>query len=118
MYPTALVLFCNFVTCFLHVASGRFVTGQYDILGCTRDDAIGECYDKVFRAVGLPSSDNESMGAALERIAHRCPPYLTVFVILSSIELMNRVRMHVYSLTFIWCCIAVAIPVRTTFPSE
>lgn len=28
--------------------------GQYEIIGCTRDDAAGEAFDKVARAIGLP----------------------------------------------------------------
>lgn len=27
--------------------------GKYEIIGCTRDDAAGEAFDKVARAIGL-----------------------------------------------------------------
>jgi hypothetical protein len=43
--------------------------GKYEIVGETRDDAIGEAYDKVCRAVGVATLLNESMGAAVERVA-------------------------------------------------
>ena len=50
---------------------GLFVTfsGQYEILGETRDDAIGEAYDKVGVLLGVQPRPNECFGAAVEREA-------------------------------------------------
>ena len=47
--------------CFLDAISGTtppysvcsWDYGAYKILGCTRDDAAGEAFDKVARAIGL-----------------------------------------------------------------
>jgi tRNA A37 threonylcarbamoyltransferase TsaD len=48
-----------------------YCSGQYEILGTTRDDAIGECYDKVGHLLGIETKPKECMGAALERVAKR-----------------------------------------------
>ncbi|WP_236784526.1 tRNA (adenosine(37)-N6)-threonylcarbamoyltransferase complex transferase subunit TsaD [Alteribacter salitolerans] len=40
--------------------------GKYEILGETRDDAVGEAYDKVARTVGLPYPG----GPHIDRLAH------------------------------------------------
>jgi N6-L-threonylcarbamoyladenine synthase len=39
--------------------------GTYELLGKTRDDAVGECYDKVARLLGLPYPG----GPAVDRLA-------------------------------------------------
>ena len=43
--------------------------GDYMILGQTRDDAVGEAYDKAARALKLEKTDEEAGGAAIERYA-------------------------------------------------
>lgn len=40
--------------------------GKYEILGETRDDAVGEAYDKVARTIGLPYPG----GPHMDRLAH------------------------------------------------
>lgn len=40
--------------------------GQFEIIGQTRDDAVGEAYDKVARALGLPYPG----GPHVDRLAH------------------------------------------------
>jgi len=39
---------------------------QYEILGRTRDDAVGECFDKVARLLGLPYPGGPSIQGAAE----------------------------------------------------
>jgi len=39
---------------------------QYEILGTTRDDAVGECFDKVARLLGLPYPGGPSIQRAAE----------------------------------------------------
>ncbi|HOV60572.1 MAG TPA: tRNA (adenosine(37)-N6)-threonylcarbamoyltransferase complex transferase subunit TsaD [Candidatus Hydrogenedentes bacterium] len=39
---------------------------QYEILGTTRDDAVGECFDKVARLLGLPYPGGPSIQKAAE----------------------------------------------------
>ena len=41
--------------------------GKFDIIGCTRDDAVGEAYDKVARALGLPYPG----GPHVDKLAHQ-----------------------------------------------
>jgi N6-L-threonylcarbamoyladenine synthase len=41
--------------------------GKFDIIGCTRDDAAGEAYDKVARALGLPYPG----GPHVDKLAHQ-----------------------------------------------
>lgn len=49
--------------------------GKYEILGCTRDDAAGEAYDKVARAIGLGYPG----GPKIDRIAKEGNPDAIVF---------------------------------------
>ena len=44
--------------------------GTYELLGKTRDDAIGECYDKVAKLLGLPYPG----GPAVDRLAEKGDP--------------------------------------------
>jgi N6-L-threonylcarbamoyladenine synthase len=44
-------------------------TGKYEILSATRDDALGEAYDKVGMLLNINTQSGECMGAAVERIA-------------------------------------------------
>lgn len=41
--------------------------GDYEILGQTRDDAVGEAFDKVAKILGLPYPGGPSIAAAAER---------------------------------------------------
>lgn len=41
--------------------------GEYDVLGGTRDDALGEAFDKAARLLGLSMAS--SGGAAIEKLA-------------------------------------------------
>lgn len=43
--------------------------GEYEVLGGTRDDALGEAFDKASRLLGLPM--NISGGAAVESFARK-----------------------------------------------
>ena len=43
--------------------------GDYSILGNTRDDALGEAFDKAARMIGVEQRPFESAGAALSRYA-------------------------------------------------
>ncbi|WP_018130953.1 tRNA (adenosine(37)-N6)-threonylcarbamoyltransferase complex transferase subunit TsaD [Effusibacillus pohliae] len=49
--------------------------GRFEFLGRTRDDAAGEAYDKVARAMGLPYPG----GPAIDRLAHVGDPEKIVF---------------------------------------
>lgn len=40
---------------------------RYELLGTTRDDAVGECFDKVARLLGLPYPGGPSIQQAAER---------------------------------------------------
>ncbi|GEN36236.1 DNA-binding/iron metalloprotein/AP endonuclease [Aneurinibacillus danicus] len=44
--------------------------GSYEIIGQTRDDAVGEAYDKVARSLGLPYPG----GPHIDRLAHEGEP--------------------------------------------
>ncbi|MBE6807551.1 MAG: tRNA (adenosine(37)-N6)-threonylcarbamoyltransferase complex transferase subunit TsaD [Ruminococcaceae bacterium] len=43
---------------------------QFEVIGRTRDDAAGECYDKAARAMGMPYPG----GVALDKLAHEGDP--------------------------------------------
>ncbi len=43
--------------------------GRYHILGETRDDAAGECFDKVARWLGLLSPESQMGGPVIERLS-------------------------------------------------
>ena len=48
--------------------------GDYELLGQTRDDAVGEAFDKVAKIIGLPYPGGPSVAkAALEGDAHKYP---------------------------------------------
>ena len=49
--------------------------GKYEILGRTRDDAAGEAFDKVARAIGLGYPG----GPKIEKIAHEGDPHAIEF---------------------------------------
>ncbi len=49
--------------------------GKYEILGKTRDDAAGEAFDKVARAIGLGYPG----GPKIERVAHEGNPHAVEF---------------------------------------
>lgn len=49
--------------------------GAYTVLGKTRDDAVGEAFDKAAKAMGLPYPG----GPVLEELAERGDPRFTVF---------------------------------------
>lgn len=49
--------------------------GRYQILGQTRDDAAGEAFDKVARAIGLGYPG----GPKIEKVSHEGNPYAIVF---------------------------------------
>ena len=49
--------------------------GKYEILGRTRDDAAGEAFDKVARAIGLGSPG----GPKVEKVSHEGNPNAIVF---------------------------------------
>ena len=46
---------------------------RFEIIGTTRDDAVGECFDKVAKILGLPYPGGPSIAAAaLEGNAEKC----------------------------------------------
>ena len=47
---------------------------DFEILGSTQDDAVGEAYDKVARVVGLPYPG----GVAIDRLSHEGKPHYTL----------------------------------------
>ena len=49
--------------------------GEYEILGCTRDDAAGEAFDKVARAIGLPYPG----GPEIDKLAREGNPQAITF---------------------------------------
>lgn len=49
--------------------------GKYEILGRTRDDAAGEAFDKVARAIGLGYPG----GPKIEKVAHEGNPHAVEF---------------------------------------
>lgn len=49
--------------------------GKYEILGKTRDDAAGEAFDKVARAIGLGYPG----GPKIEKVAHEGNPHAVEF---------------------------------------
>ena len=49
--------------------------GKYEILGRTRDDAAGEAFDKVARAIGLRYPG----GPKIEKVAHEGNPHAVEF---------------------------------------
>lgn len=49
-YPCMVLVVSGGHTELVYIAS----EGQFEVIGCTRDDAVGEAYDKVARAVGFP----------------------------------------------------------------
>lgn len=46
--------------------------GKFEIIGRTRDDAVGEAYDKVARALGLPYPG----GPHIDRLAHEAEEFI------------------------------------------
>lgn len=49
--------------------------GEYELLGRTRDDAAGECFDKCARLMGLPYPGGPQISRlAAEARAHKLPP--------------------------------------------
>ena len=48
-----------------------------EILGATRDDAAGECFDKAARVLGLPLSRRPPMDALARQSPGGCTPCLT-----------------------------------------
>ena len=49
--------------------------GKYEILGRTRDDAAGEAFDKVARAIGLGYPG----GPKIEKVSHEGDPHSIEF---------------------------------------
>ena len=49
--------------------------GKYEIIGCTRDDAAGEAFDKVARAIGLGYPG----GPKIEKVSHEGNPHAMEF---------------------------------------
>ena len=49
--------------------------GKYEILGKTRDDAAGEAFDKVARAIGLGYPG----GPKIEKVSHEGNPHAMEF---------------------------------------
>ena len=51
-------------------------TAAYEILGQTRDDAVGEAFDKVARMLGLPYPGGPEISKIAEGAPHsKTPPY-------------------------------------------
>ena len=53
----------------------RIIGGKYEILGRTRDDAAGEAFDKVARAIGLGYPG----GPKIEKVSHEGDPHSIEF---------------------------------------
>jgi tRNA threonylcarbamoyl adenosine modification protein TsaD len=55
--------------------------GSYELLGSTLDDAIGECFDKAGRLMGIHSYDGRAVGAIIEEYAQQGDPHAFDFSI-------------------------------------
>lgn len=72
--------------------------GTYEVIGSTRDDSIGEAFDKVARLLGLPYPG----GPEISRVAARARPSLNRGEVLAGVQLaaLPRPMLHADNLDF------------------
>lgn len=72
-FPALALLISGGHTEFIHLETW----GRYDCIGHTRDDAVGEAYDKVARLMGLPYPGGPEVAARAKRARRETLPSFT-----------------------------------------